>query len=71
MTMGPWGERSSTPAQETRGGNRVDWAQAVPGEALPELAPDAYPEPDSQKITESTEPVQMELPLDYGSEDEA
>ena len=63
--MGPWSGRSATPAQETRGGNRVDWAQAVPGEALPELAPDAYPEPDS------TVPVQMELPLDYGSEDEA
>lgn len=49
--MGPWGERSSrTPAEETRGGNRVDWANAAAGEALPELPADAYPEKDSEQL---------------------
>ena len=37
-------EKRGVPAQETRGGNRVDWAGAKPGEALPELPPDSYPE---------------------------
>jgi len=38
------------PAQETRGGDRVDWTNAAPGEPLPELPADAYPEPDSEKL---------------------
>lgn len=38
------------PAQETRGGNRVDWRNAQPGEPLPELPADAYPEPDSTPL---------------------
>lgn len=38
------------PAQETRGGDRVNWSEAVPGEPLPELPPDAYPEPDSEEL---------------------
>lgn len=40
----------NTPVQETRGGNRVNWAQAAPGEPLPELPADAYPEPDSEPL---------------------
>ena len=47
--MGPC-EKRAVPAQETRGGNRVDWHEAKPGEPLPELPPDAYPEPDSQQL---------------------
>jgi hypothetical protein len=57
--MGRHDEHRGIPAQETRGGNRVNWAQAEPGETLPELPPDAYPEPDSE---------QLELPLDYHRE---
>lgn len=41
--------KTSVPAQETRGGNRVDWAKAEPGQPLPELPPEAYPEPDSRR----------------------
>jgi hypothetical protein len=48
-TMGPH-EQRNIPEQETRGGNRVDWAQAKPGEPLPELPPEAYPEPDSEQL---------------------
>ncbi len=51
-------EKPGVPSQETRGGNRVDWKNAVPGEALPELPPDAYPEPDS-----------TELPVMYDDDD--
>ena len=47
--MGPH-EKRTVPAQETRGGNRVNWAEAEPGEPLPELPPDAYPEPDSKQL---------------------
>jgi hypothetical protein len=47
--MGPH-EKRTVPAQETRGGNRVDWAEAKPGEPLPELPSDAYLEPDSQQL---------------------
>ena len=46
--MGP--ENRAIPAQETRGGDRVDWARAVVGEPLPELPPDDYPEPDSTQL---------------------
>jgi hypothetical protein len=48
--MGPHDEHRGIPVQETRGGDRVDWKQAVPGEPLPELPPDAYPEPDSEQL---------------------
>jgi hypothetical protein len=43
-------EQRNIPAQETRGGNRVDWANAEPGEPLPALPESAYPEPDSQQL---------------------
>ncbi len=43
-------EQRNIPAQESRGGNRVDWQHAEPGEPLPELPPDAYPEPDSEQL---------------------
>jgi hypothetical protein len=52
--VGPY-EVRGVPAQETRGGDRVNWAQARPGEPLPELPPEDYPEPDSK---------QLELPFD-------
>lgn len=39
------------PRQETRGGVRPDWASARPGEPLPELPPEAYPEPDSEPLS--------------------
>lgn len=45
--MGPH-ERRGVPAQETRGGNQVDWAKAQAGEPLPELPEAEYPEPDSK-----------------------
>lgn len=50
--MGPWGRefRSTPPQQETRGGNRVNWAKAVPGQLLPELPAEVYPEPDSAPL---------------------
>ena len=48
--MGPYSQRGKIPEQETRGGNRVNWAEAKPGEALPELPADAYPEPDSEQL---------------------
>jgi hypothetical protein len=48
--MGPHDEHRGIPAQEARGGNRVDWANTVVGEPLPELPPDAYPEPDSEQL---------------------
>jgi hypothetical protein len=38
------------PQQETRGGDRIDWAKAVAGEPLPPLPADAYPEPDSEPL---------------------
>lgn len=62
-TVGPY-EVRSIPEQETRGGNRVDWAQAKPGEPLPELPPEDYPEPDSESTG------QFLLPVDPDSEDE-
>lgn len=73
--MGPWGERSSgVPAQETRGGNRVDWDNVVTGEPLPELPADAYPEKDSQQLPlftdEELEPRDPEEAF-LDSEDEA
>lgn len=40
----------TVPEQETRGGNRVDWKQAKPGEPLPEMPQAEYPEPDSQQL---------------------
>lgn len=40
-------EQRNVPAQETRGGDKVDWANAVPGEPLPELPDAEYLEPDS------------------------
>ena len=57
--MGPH-ERRGVPAQETRGGNQVDWTHAVAGEPLPEMPPAEYPEPDST--------VQPELPFGEGDE---
>lgn len=47
--MGPH-EQRNIPNQEQRGGKRVDWANVKPGEPLPELPPDAYPEPDSEQL---------------------
>jgi hypothetical protein len=44
--MGPHG---GIPSQETRGGNRPDWAHLAPGEPLAEL-PEDYPEPDSEEL---------------------
>lgn len=49
--MGPHPDRS-TPAQETRGGNQVDWKEAAPGEPLSELPAAEYPEPDSEPLEE-------------------
>lgn len=43
-------KNSRVPEQETRGGNRVDWRNAVPGAPLPELPPADFPEPDSEEI---------------------
>jgi hypothetical protein len=43
-------QKRNVPAQETRGGNRVDWAKAEPGQPLPELPKDDYPEPDSEQL---------------------
>lgn len=48
--MGRHEKKKTVPAQETRGGNRVDWAGAKPGEPLPELPPETYPEPDSKQL---------------------
>lgn len=52
--MGPHGphEVRNIPEQETRGGDRVDWAQAKPGEPLPELPPEECLEPDSEPLPE-------------------
>lgn len=41
---------ATAPAQETRGGDHVDWDNAVAGEPLPEQAPASYPEPDSEPL---------------------
>lgn len=43
------GSGNRVPAQESRGGDKVDWSRAVPGEALPGEAI-AYPEPDSEAV---------------------
>jgi hypothetical protein len=43
-------QERKVPAQETRGGNRVDWGKAEPGQPLPELPKDDYPEPDSEML---------------------
>jgi len=43
-------QERNVPAQETRGGDRVNWAKAEPGQPLPELPPDDYPEPDSEQL---------------------
>lgn len=59
--MGRHEEKKTVPAQETRGGNRVDWAEAKPGEPLPELPPEAYPEPDSGKLPEPSKSHQPSL----------
>ncbi len=50
--MGPQ-ENRGVPAQETRGGIRVNWAEAAPGEPLPELPEAEYPEPDSQELPDT------------------
>lgn len=44
------------PEQETRGGDRVDWANAQPGQPLQELPPDAYPELDSTDLPDTDVP---------------
>lgn len=51
----PYERRASAPAQETRGGDHVDWDNAVAGEPLPEQAPADYPEPDSTALHEGEE----------------
>lgn len=58
--MGPY-EQRNIPSQEQRGGKRVDWANAKPGEPLPELPPDAYPEPDSERLPDPPGYVQPPL----------
>lgn len=41
--------RPHVPGQETRGGDKVDWARAQPGEPLPERG-ETFPEPDSEEL---------------------
>jgi hypothetical protein len=57
-------EKKTVPAQETRGGNRVDWAEAKSGEPLPELPPEVYPEPDSEQLPLFTDPAPPEQESD-------
>jgi hypothetical protein len=40
-------ESSQVTQQESRGGDKVDWRNVVPGEPLPELPDAQYPETDS------------------------
>jgi hypothetical protein len=47
----PQHEKRIIPAQETRGGDKVDWANAVPGEPLPELPPEVNPETDNGQLS--------------------
>ncbi len=42
--MGP-----HVPGQETRGGDKVDWPNAKPGEPLPERG-ESFPDPDSEDL---------------------
>lgn len=46
--MGPHGQ-ASVPAQETRGGDKVDWKHAKPGQPLPERG-ENFPDPDSEEL---------------------
>lgn len=47
--MGPHDGQASVPAQETRGGDKIDWARAVPGQPLPERG-EHFPDPDSEEL---------------------
>ena len=44
--MGP---HPHVPGQETRGGDKVDWVNAKPGEPLPERG-ETFPDPDSEAL---------------------
>ena len=55
------------PEQETSGGDKPDWRNAVPGQPLPEMPPDAYPEPDS---TSSPRAIDSHEPEDGAEQEE-
>ena len=48
--MGP-----HVPGQETRGGDKVDWPNAKPGEPLPERG-ESFPDPDSEELGDAAPP---------------
>lgn len=59
VTAGTAAASAVPPAQEQRGGNRVDWKNVVPGAPLPERPAAEYPEPDSGQLPlwEDTAPL--------------